>query len=321
MTSKDSLLNPACINVGQQLPVSIYSADRKLLLAKGSVVESASVRERLIRLGHYQGSGTAPQLDAAATATLRAIPKLSTESDEITLPPEETPLKAYAREVAAASRSRVGVRMSRESSEESFLSWILSADEQYGFILTAPYTATRSLVTVTEGQTWSFRMIYMTAAIKFQATVHKVQFQPFPLVHVSPPHRLEMRDVRASPRVTTCLKATLKGNPDVPALIVDLSTGGMCIAVERGLHEFKPDEHALLHFQIDLLGRTYTFEAPCTVTSIKHDLQKLHPQLSFAGARATLQSEHDRLVLHGFVLERIALGFDALWRVLLSNRR
>ena len=321
MSSKDLLLNPAYINVGQQLPVSVYSAERKLLLAKGTVVESASVRERLLRLGHYQGSGTGMELDPAATASIRRASNSGTASDELTATPDESPLNAYAREAAAGGRPRVGVRMSREDCGDSFLSWILGADEQYGFIVTAPHTATRSLVSVAEGQTWLFRMIYMTAAIKFQATIHKVHFQPFPLLHLSPPHRLEMRNVRASPRVAACLNATLIGNPDVPALITDISVGGLCVAVERRHHEFKPNEPAVLCFMVDLLGKTYSFKASCNVMSLKDDLQKLHPQLSFAGVSVDLQSEQDRLVLHGLVFERIALGFDALWRVLLSNSR
>jgi hypothetical protein len=321
MSSKDSLLNPAYINVGQQLPVSIYSAERKLLLAKGTVVESASVRERLLRLGHYQGSGTGMDLDLAETTAIRRASIGGATSEDLAPEPEESPLNAYAREATAGNRPRVGVRMSREESGESFLSWILGADEQYGFIVTAPHTATRSLVSVAEGQTWLFRMIYMTAAIKFQATIHKVHFQPFPLLHLSPPHRLEMRNVRASPRVAACVNATLVGNPDVPALITDISVGGLCIAVERRHHEFMPNEQAALCFTIELMGKSYAFKTPCHVMSIKDDLQKLHPQLSFAGVRVDLQSEHERLVLHGLVFERIALGFDALWRVLLSNSR
>lgn len=321
MSSKDILLNPACINVGQQLPVSIYSVDRKLLLAKGAVVESASVRERLLRLGHYQGGGAAMELDPGATASIRRTPNSDAALEELAAAVEESPLKAYAREAATGSRPRVGVRMSREDSTESFLSWILGADEQYGFIVTAPYTAARSLISVAEGQTWLFRMIYMTAVIKFQATIHKMHFQPFPLLHLSPPHRLEMRNVRASPRVAACLNATLVGDSDVPALITDISVGGMCVAVDRRQHEFKPNEQTVLLFTVELLGKAYTFNTPCNVVSLKDDLQKLHPLLSFAGVRVDLQCEQDRLVLHGLVFERIALGFDALWRVLLANNR
>jgi hypothetical protein len=64
-----------------------------------------------------------------------------------------------------------------------------------------------------------------------------VLFQPAPLLYVVP-SRVEMREVRGSPRVTTCLQGTLDvGDGEFRVLISDISVGGVGLVADRFEHE------------------------------------------------------------------------------------
>lgn len=305
MASHQLLSDQDSIVVGSPLPFSVYSADRKLLLAKGQVVESERIRDQLVKSGRFQSNGSAKEL--GAPEELR--------HDQPSL--AENPLDVYIREFNAATGStRIGVRVSREESGESFPCWVLGADEQNGLIISAPTKPDRSIVPVNEGQTWIFRMMYLTAAVKFNATIRKVQFEPMPSMNVSLPKQVELRHVRASPRVATCMRAMVDYGKEVPVLITDIGVGGMRVAIERERWEPKPGHRVTLVFEITMLGQVYHFKVPATVVSTPNDLEKRYPALSFAGLKIEAQSETEKLVLHSYVFERTALDFNALWKAL-----
>ncbi len=92
MVDHPSYIDASSIVVGSPLPFSVYSAERKLLLAKGRVVESERVRNLLIQSGRFQGAGTALELSEADIA-----------EDPANVVHVEDALTAYAREFNAAS--------------------------------------------------------------------------------------------------------------------------------------------------------------------------------------------------------------------------
>ena len=306
------------IVVGAPLPFSVYRADRKLLLAKGAIVESERVRETLLRNGRYRGDSQTQELAPDATAV---APK-HRDGREAPLEPEESgrvsPLESYEQELAsAAADARIAVRLSLDERGESFLCWILGAHESYGLIVTAPCHADGGLVPVHEEQTWIFRTLYLTAAIKFHGAIRKVQFQPVPLLFVAP-SSVEMREVRRSPRVATCLKGTIHSGTEIPALISDASVGGVCLVVDRKRHVFEVGQSLGLGFRLMVLGQEHDLRASATVMVVRQELDKRYPHLSMAGARVEDYTDSQRLILHGFVYERMVRSLGPLWRVLLA---
>lgn len=305
MASHQSLTDHDNIVIGLPLPFSVYSADRKLLLAKGQLVESERTRDQLIRVGKFQSLGSALELGIIEDAHAQDAPVI------------ENPLDTFSRDFnSAVGNSRIGVRISREDAGESFPCWVLGADEQHGLIVTVPTKNDRSIVPVNEGQTWIFRMLYLTAAVKFSGTVRKVQFEPVPLLNIGMPKQVELRHVRASPRVSTCMRATIEHGKEIPVLITDIGVGGMRVAVERERWDPKPGQRVTLIFHINMLGQDYNFKVPATIVSKPHDLDKRYPTLTFAGLKIEAQSEIEKLVLHSYIYERIALDFNALWKSL-----
>jgi len=305
MASHQSFTDHDSVVVGRTLQFSVYSADRKLLLAKGQVVESERIRDQLIRAGKFQSLGSELELSTAEDS----------RSSHVTV--AENPLDAYVRDFHnATGTTRVGVRVSRDESGDSYPCWVVGADELHGLIITAPTNPDRSIVPVNEGQTWIFRMMYLTAAVKFHGTIRKVQFEPTPLINVSLPKQVELRHVRASPRVGACIRAVIDYGKELPVLITDIGVGGMRVALERDRWDPQPGHRVTLVFEIPMMGQNYHFKVPATVVSRPHDLDKRYPAMSFAGLKIEAQSETEKLVLHSYVFERTALDFNALWKAL-----
>jgi hypothetical protein len=293
------------IVVGSPIPFSVYNAERKLLLAKGRIVESERMRDILIAQGKYQANSSALELSDAELDEQNGTAQ------------SESPMEVFTREFHATSgQSRVGVRVSREDNGEGYPCWILGADETHGLIVTAPTKPDRSLVPSTEGQVWTFRLMYLTAVVKFQATVRKVQFEPVPMMYLSAPKQVEMRNIRTSPRVATCFRGSVDVGHPIPMLITDVSINGLRIAVERKQLEFKPAQRIKLSFSVNVLGKDYSFKVPATVIAARHEYDKRHPELQFVGVKIEAQSETELLVLHSFVYEHTSTDYNALWKTL-----
>jgi hypothetical protein len=307
MARLQASLDASSIVVGQPLPFSVYSADRKLLLTKGRVVESERTREQLLRAGRFQSESSA--LELAPADDFRDEPLV------------EPPFERYIKEFHnVAGQSRIGVRLSREDSGEGYPCWVVGADETHGLVVTAPAKPDRSLVLVSEGQIWVFRLLYLTAVCKFSAVVRKVHFEPMPLLHVSLPKQSEMRHIRSSPRVSVCLRGSIHVGKDIPVLITDVSTGGLGLAVERANLDMKVGQRMTISFCITMLGIDYNFKVPAITASVRHELDKRYPELVFAGVKIEAQSETEKLVLNSYVYERAATDFNSLWQVLLANK-
>lgn len=297
------------------MPFSVYSADRKLLLAKGEVVESERIRDSLVRAGRYQSNGAALVLGAVPASDNLLTTRGREAAAE--LPAAEGPLESYVREYnSTGSNSRIGIRLSREENGESFSCWVLGADEQHGLIISAPATSERSFVAVTEGQTWVFRTLYLTAAVKFFGTIRKVQFEPVPSINVSLPNQLELRHVRSGPRVAACLHGHIEVGKEIPILVTDVSAGGLRIAVERSQCDLKVGQRLTVSFTIGMLGHDYHFKVPATVITKRNEFVQRYPDLWMVGLKIEAQSDLEKLVLHSYVHEHMVTEFNPLWRLL-----
>lgn len=304
MSAQEPAIDGARISVGAPLPWSVYSAERKLLLARGSIVESERVRNALLRAGRYLSNGTSLQLEEEVAAA---------ESESPTL-------DAYVRDTPAVlGQSRIGVHVSRDETSESYVCWLLGADEEHGLMVSAPSKPDRSLIAINEGQTWVFRLMYMTAAVKFAGVIRKTHYEPVPMLYVAVPAQVDMRQVRASPRVASCVRGRLDADRGPPLILTDLSTGGARIVIERGQAALQPGQVLHLRFTLPLLDGRHVFEIKASVVSLRREFEQQYPDLCFAGVKFDALTELQRLILHGYVYERMAMDFNSFWRVLCAR--
>jgi hypothetical protein len=294
------------IVVGKPLPFSIYGADRMLLLAKGQRVESERVREALIRNGVlHNGNPTGPGGNPKGGAPAQ-------EEERTKLSPLAVLRHDYQN---LGSRSRFGLRMSREDGGESYLCWVVGYADRRGLILTAPTREDRTFVSVTEGQTWLFRTFYAMAAFRFNAVVQKVLFDPFPYLHIQLPQMIDMRLVRKTQRAQVCVNATVSGAQDMQAVVVDMSVSGLRLALVENCTLAK-DQTVALSFTVTLLDKQHTLKMNGRVMSCYGNSDMKHPGVSFYGLNVEPAGELDQLVLHGFVQQHLVSELDSMWQAL-----
>jgi hypothetical protein len=287
---------------GKPLPFSIFDPNRNRVVATQGQLVTERMRTSLLLRGLMAFTDeTAPaESSPAAAAEFEAVEPLL----ELRL--------QYAR---ASVISRSGFRLSREDGSESYTCRVLGICEDRGLILTAPMREDGSYLAVEEGETWLFRTLYSTAAIRFAGTIGTVVTKPFPYFHVQVPPLVEMRHIRKVQRVAICLNAVLRLSSSAEAVIVDLSTTGMQIAVPMGVkvqdyHRFKID------FRVTVLGKPHDLSVTADLVRNLGAMDPRHPQVAFYGLGIETQTEFDRIVLHAFVQGCVIDELDGLSKIL-----
>jgi len=302
----EPVLDKNQIVVGRPLPFSIYAADDTLLLAEGQIVKSEGMRETLARTGVRISSrngfkGTAQAVRPAEEGRFDPLTRFTNEH------------------VKAAERWRPSLRMSRDDAGESFAVRVLAVTERNTLILTAPMRSEGSWVTVIEGQPWVFRTLYHTTAMRFQAQILKSVFEPFPHLHVVVPATIERRAVRKAARVVVTVPATLLlTTVAIPALIVDLSTGGARIAVNASdaLMEKQSLRCAL---SLLILERNFPLELRATVVARETQSDPNHPDVAFYRLQFEELTDRDALTLHAYLNGVLAMDMDSFGRLVALN--
>ncbi len=300
MSNKAQSYLRANIIVGQPLPFSVFGANQKLLLAKGRIVESHNVRERLLSYAIAPDEAEETELSSAAISQPPVCPLLAMR-------------ESYS---DINGRSRLVLQMSLEEGGEAFLASIVGVHEQHSLIVTAPARADRSLLPVTDGQMWWFRAMHATTALRFQTIVKKSSFEPFPHLHLALPQRIDHRTIRAAPRTTVCLDASIeRSDKTYSCVVVDLSVGGARLGLRKE-HELSKGDKCFLEFRLSLLGREFTVRVCGSVTGAYGTTDARHGDIAFYGVSFDSLDDDCQLKLHGYVHERMASALDYLTKVL-----
>jgi c-di-GMP-binding flagellar brake protein YcgR len=285
------------IAVGRPVPVSIYSADRTLLLAAGRVVPNEFVRDGLLRSGAFCGHEDGAAQHRAADASVDANDAIAT-------------LQADYQHTHA--RAPVGFRMERDG--QTLTARVIGVtDDGHGLIMSGPSAAETPGVSLREGDTWTIRAFYAVAAVKFQARIEKVATEPFAYFYVSHITDVDRRNVRQWPRTPTCLWASRSGEP--PRVIVDLSVGGARVAVDNRSH-LQSGQVLLLSAVFNLATGRKDLSLDATVLNAYGRADSNHAQVQFYGVRFDNVPDVDRLALHAFVQEQLCFELDRVWHVL-----
>lgn len=295
-------LNRNEIVSGRELPFSIFDPSHNVMLAVKGQVVTDRLRAALLRSG---------LLAFAEDDTFEAQPAANMDA---VIPPLLQLRMQYAR---GSAISRCAFRISRGDGSESYTCRVVGLSEQRGLILTAPVRDGGGHVPISEGQTWQFRTLYSTAAIRFAAVIGKVVHDPFPYFHVDVPPMVEMRHVRKVQRVSLCLNAVLRLSHPAEAVIVDMSTTGMQIATDASV-DLQQSHRLPLEFRVNVLGKAYDMSVDVEVVRCLGAIDPRHPKIEFYGLGMDGLSDFNRLVLHSFVQGCVIRELDGLSKMLVE---
>jgi hypothetical protein len=229
-------------------------------------------------------------------------------------------LDALMRDYAdIGARSRIGVRITpAEMSETYSVSVIGVIRSKRILLLTAPLTEEGALVAVHSGQLLTCRWFGTTTAFRFRARIVRILFDPVPQIQVELPPIVERHNVRGVPRGLSYLRASVKGEKESDAVIVDISTSGARIAVPNSFHLQRNDE-LVLKARPRMLHRPFDLTVDCDVVAAFGNADTRHPQVQFYGVEFNEMPEATLLIVHAYVQECLSFETDSLGQVLLLD--
>jgi hypothetical protein len=301
-------IDPDRIVVGKPLPFSIFTAEGKLLLAQGRMVESARLREMLIRNGHHCDLTEGPGKKGRSAG----------EREEEAPPVEENPLDALHRSYrSGGDNSSLAISIAKSEGDKAFPVQLMGVHGQ-SIIVTAPVQPDGSLVPVVTGQTLLCRTFQVTSAFKFAAVASRSAFEPFPHLYLQL-KKAEAHQIRATPRARVSIRAELHGTEKLECLICDLSTGGARIAIDIATFALEKGKKIKLTANVEVLKTKFALELPATVLNSLGPTDSRHPNVTFYGVKFDALTERDGLVVHGYVGERLLSEYHSLWQLLMET--
>lgn len=296
------------IVVGKPLPFSIFSAEGKLLLAQGRMVESERLRDMLVRNGHHSDLTEGPGRKSRAAG----------EREEEEAPVEEDSLDTLYRDYDAGGDSQnLSITIAKSDTDKAFSVQLMGVHGQ-SLIVTAPVQADGSLVPVMPNQVFVCRTFQLTSAFRFTAAATKSAFEPFPHLHLQLKKEVEQRQIRGAPRAKVAVRAELQTTGKLRCVICDLSTGGARIAVDIAEFALEKGKKAKLVATLDILKMKFVLEVPVTVLNSLGPTDSRHPNVTFYGVKFDTLEERENLVLHGYVGEHLLSEFHSLWQMLMA---
>jgi hypothetical protein len=297
------------IVVGKPLPFPIFTADGKLLLAAGRIVESDRLRGMLIASGHMRGG--AAQTSQTGVNIAIGVGRRGGGEPETVFPPGSLELLRRAYESAT---DRPAMSMARNEKDKASTVEMLGTHGQT-IIVTAPLLPDRSLVPVATDEIWLCRTFQMTSAFRFAAQVVKVASDPFPHLHMKLQKPVERRKVRGYPRARVALNAEVRIPRATPCVVVDVSASGARLAIDSDW-ALKLGQDVRLVISLPMLGSSFDLSLECTIVSALGAIDSRFPNACFYGTKFASPGEKDNLVLHGFVSERLVAELYPLWPML-----
>ena len=298
-------MDPDRIVVGKPLPFSIFTAEGKLLLAQGRMVDSDRLRDMLIRNGHHCDVTEGPGKKGRSAS----------EREEEAPPEEENPLDALHRDYAAnGDGNSLGITVAKSEGDKAFAVQLMGVHGQ-SIIVTAPVQPDGSLVPVITGQTLVCRSFQLTSAFKFAVVAQKAAFEPFPHLYLQL-KKAERHQIRSAPRARVSIRAELQSTDKMPCVICDLSTGGARIAVDIATFALEKGKKARLVATLEVLKSKFALELAVTVLNSLGPTDSRHPNVTFYGLKFDSLDERTGLILHGYVGDHLLEEFHSFWQVL-----
>jgi len=305
------------IEVGKPLPFSIFTADGKLLLAAGRVVESERLREMLTQNGHVRGSsesGSSGGSGGGGSGRGGRGPRDSSQREEDP-GPAETSLSRMRRDYDASNDGhRLAISIARNETDKAYTVQLLGANGNT-FIITAPVNTDGTLVAVLAGQAWLCRTFQVTSAFRFNAVATKVAFEPFPYLHLRLQRQVEQRKVRGAPRAKVSVSGELLTPEPMSCVVSDLSATGARIAIEAD-KILERGQAVRLVTTLQVLRTKYPLTLEGTVINALGPSDARYSDVAFYGIKFNAPTEMDSLVLHGFVSAHLLAESHGLWQML-----
>ena len=306
------------IEVGKPLPFSIFSADGKLLLAAGRVVETQRLHDALTRNGRFRGSmgpgDTGSGGGGGGSSRGKRGPREAAQ-DEAPPGPPPTPLERMRKDYDANDEGqRLTISIARTETDKAHTVQLLGVHAQT-VMVSAPINPDGSLVPVQVGQKWLCRTFQMMSAFRFSTVAVRIVFDPFPHLWLKLQKDGEQRRVRSASRAKVSVSGELHASDAMPCLVVDLSATGARVAIDYPL-ALERGSTVRLAISIPMLASKRDLSLEATIVNALGPSDVRYPEVSFYGIQFKAPTELESLALHAFVNGELICESNSLWQML-----
>jgi c-di-GMP-binding flagellar brake protein YcgR len=275
------------LRVGQAVPWSLYDRDRRLLLARGSIIESERQVAQLALRGLFRKLDIRPQTEtrtedkpdhaAATREELRAL-------DEIKLGIGDT---LHLQSQSDTSPVRYSVKL-------------IGYLRGKGIIVSTP-TQDGKVLLMRDGQSFVVRLFSGKSVYAFPTTIFKVANVPYPHLHLTWPSQVTGVVGRGAPRARVNLIAAItdaKGRTGA-ATLDNLSTGGCALFSKSPLGN--REERIRIKFRVVVSEVEQYLDIEGIIRSVQRDIEAGDNQPVQHGIQFVDLPPNDQLVLTAYV--------------------
>lgn len=274
------------LSIGQPAPWSLYDSDRRLLLARGVVIESERQIEQLAERGLFR------KLNIRDEGS-----KNEGRSDGTTAHREEF---RTLDEIKLGIGDSLHLQSQAESSSVRYTVKLIGYLRGKGLIVTTP-TQDGNVLLMRDGLSFVVRLFSGKSVYAFPASIFKVANVPYPHLHLTWPKQVKGLVIRRGARADVSLiAATSDSNGGAGAAKLDtLSTGGCSLFSTKRLGN--PDDKIRIKFRVMVSDFEQYLDLEGTIRSVRVDTNVATAQQMHHGIQFTDLPSNDRVVLTAYV--------------------
>lgn len=314
MSSSTSLvpIRASELMLGKAAPWPIYNEAGKLLLARGTVVETQDQLDGLVENGLYRNANWVSEPDTESVPLPQARDVLRKKMGA-----GKKPLKPSA--AMRGSESVIGIDEVRwQIGDTLWLQFADDAAQRYAvnlvgslpnrsILVSAPMKDGKHLF-MRDGQAFVVRALAGKRAYAFSAQLIKYQQTPFVYMHLSIPREVRCTVIRQDTRVPVGAEGflSLAGATPLPASVIDLSLGGASLVAPPlpGKMAVQKGATGSLRFVASVADQQLSLELPLVLRTVESlgDPHFFKYGVEFAGL-----ATRDKLVLSAYVYQELSV--------------
>ncbi|WDZ94571.1 flagellar brake protein [Herbaspirillum sp. WKF16] len=310
MSSSTSLVpvRASELMLGKAAPWPIYNEAGKLLLARGTIIDTQDQLDGLVENGLYRNANWVSEPDTESVPLPKARDVLRKKAGG-----DRKPLKPSA--AARGTESVITIDEVRwQIGDTLWLQFADDANQRYAvslvgslpnrsILVTAPVREGKQLF-VREGQAFVVRALAGKRAYAFSAQLIKYQQTPFIYMHLSIPREVRCTVIRQDTRVPVGAEGflALGGANPLPASVIDLSLGGASLVAPPlpGRIEAQKGATGTLRFVASVADQQLSLELPLVLRAVE---SLGDPNFFKYGVEFASLPTRDKLVLSAYVYQ------------------
>ncbi|MCP1573320.1 glycosyltransferase [Herbaspirillum rubrisubalbicans] len=299
------------LNLGKPAPWHIYNEAGKLLLARGTMIDTPDQLAGLIENGLYRNARWIAEPDTESVPLPQARDVLRKKHGGKKPHKPKPALRGQASVIPLDDvRWQIGdtvwLQLADDAAQRHAVT-LVGCLSNRSILVSAPQKEGKQIF-LREGQAFVVRALTGRRAYAFASQLLKYQHSPFVYLHLSAPREVRSTVIRQATRVPVGAEGYLEvdGSTPLPASVIDLSLAGASLVATslKGRVEAKKGVSGTLRFIASVADQQLPLELPVVLRAVESLGEADFHQYGVEFAPLTVR---DKLVLSAYVYQELTL--------------